>query len=153
MLGSGDEPLASSGENDPLCPTDRMAENRLETDQAERFTTYVPDHLVAEATSLELGSLFDVDSDIAVHSLPGHTAGSVVVTAGATAFVGDLFRGSITGRAAVTHFYMCDLDDNTDDIAALLEDIAPDATRFFAGHFGPLDRSAVTTLLEERRAE
>jgi hypothetical protein len=67
--------------------------------------------------------------------------------------VGDLFRGSITGRAAVTHFYMCDLDDNTDDIAALLEDIAPEATRFFAGHFGPLDRSAVTTLLEERRAE
>ncbi|MEO1574903.1 MAG: hypothetical protein AAFU65_08075, partial [Pseudomonadota bacterium] len=42
--------------------------------------------------------------------LPGHTEGSLVAVVGETAFVGDLLRGSVTGTAARTHFYMCDLD-------------------------------------------
>jgi glyoxylase-like metal-dependent hydrolase (beta-lactamase superfamily II) len=66
----------------------------------------------------------------------------VVVEVGGALFVGDLFRGSIIGRRAHTHFYMCDLQDNADDIDALLQ-IVPDATVFFPGHFGPVRRSAV----------
>ena len=59
------------------------------------------------------------------------------------ALVGDLFRGAIAGSSAELHFYMCDLAGNRRDVRAVLERIAPSATVFFPGHFGPVSREAV----------
>ena len=72
--------------------------------------------------------------------LPGHTDGSLVIRVGQAVFVGDLLRGSVFGRDADVHFYMCDLEDNRADIERVL---AGGATQFFPGHFGPLTREAV----------
>jgi hypothetical protein len=38
---------------------------------------------------------------------------------------------------------MCNLADNRGDVRVLLERLAPTATRFFTGHFGPVSRDAV----------
>ena len=78
----------------------------------------------------------------------GHTEGSLMYVVGGVAFVGDLFRGSITGHKAVRHFYMCDLDDNAADVRTLLQTDAPDAEVFFPGHFGPLTRESVQTMVD-----
>ena len=45
---------------------------------------------------------------------------------GGALFVGDLLRGSILGRRAHTHFYMCDLQDNADDVREDREDYYED---------------------------
>jgi glyoxylase-like metal-dependent hydrolase (beta-lactamase superfamily II) len=78
-----------------------------------------------------------------VIALPGHTRGSLVVTVGDAVFVGDLFRGSLLGSGAETHFYMCDVEGNRRDVARLLHEIAPHGQTFFVGHFGPVDRVSV----------
>ena len=57
--------------------------------------------------------------------------------------VGDLFRGSIVGRSAATHFYICDLEGNRDDVRHVLDEVAPEGQLFFTGHFGPVKRAAV----------
>ena len=44
------------------------------------------------------------------------------------------------------HFYICDLDANRADIEDLLA-AHPNVTTIFAGHFGPLSRSDVESLL------
>jgi glyoxylase-like metal-dependent hydrolase (beta-lactamase superfamily II) len=75
--------------------------------------------------------------------MPGHTAGSLVVVLPQAALVGDLFRGSLIGNSAEIHFYMCDLESNRLDIGRLLNELAPSASQFFTGHFGPLSKESV----------
>jgi glyoxylase-like metal-dependent hydrolase (beta-lactamase superfamily II) len=145
IAGAGDASLLTAGAAlDPLCPTNAMARSRLQDDQASRFTGITADRLVE--SSLELEALTGVPGTITV--LPGHTMGSLVVSVPGAAFVGDLFRGAIAGSSAEVHFYMCDLEDNRRDVRELLGRIAPAATTFFPGHFGPVRREAV----EERFA-
>ncbi len=45
--------------------------------------------------------------------------------------MGDFFRGSIVGRAARRHFYICDLPSNDADVRTLLEGPAKDVDLFF----------------------
>ena len=52
------------------------------------------------------------------------------------------------GAGAATHLYMCDLEGNKRDVARLLGEIAPGATRFFVGHFGPVSRDDVADHFE-----
>lgn len=139
VLGRGDEALTAAGHNDPLCPTNDDARDRLEADSAETFTPFAPTVVVDEALDLE--ALTGVSARAV--RLPGHTGGSLVVLLPDAALVGDLFRGDVFTSATRTHFYMCDLDDNRRDVTALLEQLAPKAAVFFPGHFGPLERSSV----------
>jgi glyoxylase-like metal-dependent hydrolase (beta-lactamase superfamily II) len=141
IAGAGDASLLAAGAAlDPLCPTNAMARSRLKDDQASRFPGLVADQWVDQPLALE--PLTGVPGSVTV--LPGHTKGSLVVTVAGAAFVGDLFRGAIAGSSAEVHFYMCDLDDNRADVRVLLEQLAPAATLFFPGHFGPLSREAVS---------
>lgn len=48
---------------------------------------------------------------------------------------------------------MCDLEDNRRDVARLLGELAPSATTFFPGHFGPLERSSVEDAFDPSDAE
>jgi glyoxylase-like metal-dependent hydrolase (beta-lactamase superfamily II) len=139
VVGQGDAAMLARGSNDTLCPTDATARRRVEDDQATRFTPTDADVIVDDTLDLRTVS----SAAGTVFALPGHTEGSLVIVSGRHAFVGDLFRGSIVGRKAERHFYMCDLEDNDADIRMLLEGPASTVSTFFTGHFGPLDRSAV----------
>jgi hydroxyacylglutathione hydrolase len=140
IAGRGDATLLAEGRNDPLCPTSADARDRLPKDQAETYRPVVPDVLLDGPASLE--ALVGVAGELL--PVPGHTEGSLALKVGASLFVGDLLRGAIFTKDADVHFYMCDLDDNANDIDGLLE-AHPDASTWFVGHFGPLTRAAVQT--------
>ena len=139
IAGEADVPILAAGANDHLCPTSDRARDRVAADQAARFTPFAPD--VTVGTEVALERLIGIAGTVT--PLPGHTPGSLVVTIPGAALVGDLFRGAIAGSSAEVHFYMCDLEDNRGDVRVLLEQLAPTATRFFTGHFGPVSRDAV----------
>jgi glyoxylase-like metal-dependent hydrolase (beta-lactamase superfamily II) len=108
-------------------------------DQTETFTTTAPD--AALTAPIAMRDVAGMDG--AIVPLPGHTRGSLVFVAGDVAFVGDLFRGAAFGGGAETHLYMCDVEGNRRDVKRLLEELAPNATTFFVGHFGPVGRADV----------
>ncbi len=152
--GAGDRDLLAAGTNvsatqPELCARGLIAKLRVSGDAAATYPSISADIWVDQTVSLEPL----IGAPGSVIPLPGHTDGSLIVVAGSFAFVGDLFRGCALGRCAALHLYMCDLDDNRRDIAALLDVHAPDAVRFFTGHFGPLDRPAVRRLVESFPAE
>ncbi|MFN4908792.1 MAG: MBL fold metallo-hydrolase [Bacteroidota bacterium] len=144
IAGEADVPILAAGANDHLCPTSDRARDRVTADQEARFTPFAPD--VSVGTEVALEGLVGITGTLT--PMPGHTPGSLVVTVSGAALVGDLFRGAIVGSSAEVHFYMCDLEDNRGDVRVLLERLAPTATHFFTGHFGPVSRDAV----EERFA-
>ncbi len=145
IAGQGDSRMTSNGgEPDPLCPTSLMARIRAKSDQAARYTPLHPDQSVQK--ELDLEPLTGVPGRAV--SLPGHTAGSLVVVLPQAALVGDLFRGSIIDNSAEVHFYMCDLESNRRDIKRLLNELAPSASTFFTGHFGPLSKASVAERFE-----
>lgn len=139
IVGRGDEAMAASGHNEPLCPTDDTARDRLASDQAATYAPLAPSTVVED--TLALSDLTGIDAEVV--RLPGHTEGSLVVVVSNAALVGDLFRGNVFDAGTSVHFYMCDLEDNRRDVARLLGELAPLATTFFPGHFGPLERSSV----------
>ncbi|MFN7700007.1 MAG: MBL fold metallo-hydrolase [Deltaproteobacteria bacterium] len=139
IVGRGDETMAASGHNEHLCPTDDTARGRVAGDQAASYTPFTPDVVVDG--SLSLAALTGIDARAV--ALPGHTQGSLVVVVSDAALVGDLFRGNVFDAGTSVHFYMCDLEDNRRDVVSLLGELAPRATTFFPGHFGPLERGSV----------
>ncbi|MDI1480158.1 MBL fold metallo-hydrolase [Polyangium sp. y55x31] len=139
VAGKGDEGMLGTGKNEPLCPTGFLGRFRHTEDEGATYTPFHADIAVTEP--VDLASLSGVPGRIV--PLPGHTKGSLVVLAGDAAFVGDLFRGSLVGSGAATHLYMCDLESNQRDVARLLNELAPDAKRYFVGHFGPVAREDV----------
>jgi glyoxylase-like metal-dependent hydrolase (beta-lactamase superfamily II) len=122
IVGAGDRAMLASGTNERLCPTDDDARGRLASDQAATYTPFAPD--VSVEGSLDL--LAETGIPARAVSLPGHTDGSLVVLVPGAALVGDLFRGGIFEASASVHFYMCDLEDNRQDIASLLQTLAPE---------------------------
>lgn len=143
IAGAGDRELLATGRNDRLCPTDDRARRDLDKHQRARFTPYEADLWVED--TLDLAPITGLDAEIV--ALPGHTDGSLVIVADDAAFVGDLFRGAIFGPGAETHFYMCDLRDNLNDVEWLLERY-PDVETYFTGHFGPVSRDAVVRYID-----
>ncbi len=140
VAGRGDEGMFTTGRMERLCPTGLLARLRVSGDQASIFTPTRVDTYVEAPTPLAPFTGIDAT----VYPIPGHTRGSLVVVAGEAAFVGDLFRGGIVGDTAETHLYMCDVDGNRADVRRLLGEIAPRATTFFPGHFGPVARDEVS---------
>ncbi|MFN3199937.1 MAG: MBL fold metallo-hydrolase [Bradymonadia bacterium] len=148
IAGQAERPMLEAGQNDRLCPTGDRARDDLEKYQNETYTGYAADIWISE--QMDLAPLTGIEGHIV--ALPGHTPGSLVVIAGKVAFVGDLFRGAIVGASAETHFYMCDLADNRRDIEWLLATY-PQVHTFFAGHFGPVSREAITEYLDRSKSE
>lgn len=139
VAGEGDRAMLGQGKNEPLCPTGTLGRLRRATDQSATYTPLSADVWVS--AELDLRSVAGIDGKIV--PLPGHTSGSLVVLAGDVALVGDLFRGGIAGSSAEQHLYMCDVEGNRRDIVRLLDQLAPAATLFFVGHFGPVGRAQV----------
>lgn len=139
IAGSGDAQMLVDGRNDvALCPTNGDARSRVAADQIEKHSGVTADVLVNERLSL----LARLGVDAEVVPVAGHTPGSLVVKSGQSLFVGDLLRGSVFGSDAEVHFYMCDLEDNVQDVRGLLAEW-PEVSTWFVGHFGPLTRAAV----------
>jgi hydroxyacylglutathione hydrolase len=141
VAGKGDAAMLASGKIEGLCPTDRMARGRVDSDSKIVASPIEADVLIDSVT--ELKTLLGVPGKVV--PLAGHTEGSLVVVLdeAPAVLVGDLFRGAVVGSSAEVHFYMCSLDDNKCDIVNLLQNIAPGAQTFFTGHFGPVDRTQV----------
>lgn len=139
IAGRGDARLFATGHNDTLCPTDAAGRFRKDTDQNATYSPFEPDVWIDRPT--DLAAYTGVAGRLV--PLPGHTDGSLVVVVGDAVLVGDLFRGALVGGSAEEHFFMCDRPGNHRDIRMLLDSVAPSATRFFTGHFGPVDRAAV----------
>ncbi len=141
LVGDGDQGMVTTGKNEQLCPQGAIARSRLETDQNATYMPFAPDELIRSPQSLQDRVGFEAQ----VTPLPGHTKGSLVVTVGEFALVGDLLRGAIIGSGAETHFYQCDLEENRQGVAKMLSVIGPNAKTFFVGHFGPVDRADVAS--------
>ncbi|MFK7926632.1 MAG: MBL fold metallo-hydrolase [Myxococcota bacterium] len=143
VAGAGDAPLWSAGRNDRLCPTNRRAARIAREHQDKTYSPFEPQVQIDRPQSAsELGL------PVGAEQVPGHTPGSLVVHTGNAVFLGDLVRGSIVGRKARTHFFMCDLDDNISDVRALLDRYPGPDTVFFVGHFGPVEAEQVRAWLQ-----
>lgn len=145
IVGEGDQGMYTSGKNEPLCPTGFIGNLRKSGDEGATYTGSTPDTLVAD--TLDLKPLTGLEATVT--RVPGHTMGSLIITIGDVALVGDLFRGGIVGSGAETHFYQCDVEQNRRDVRRVLKDLAPKATLFFVGHFGPVTREAVEAHFKE----
>lgn len=145
VAGAGDVAMLMHGKNEKICPTDFMANMRFEADQAATYPPVEVDVVIADIVDLE--ALVGVKGQLI--PMAGHTAGSLVIKIGKVAFVGDMFRGSMLGDKAVTHFYMCDIKANKLSIKVLLDEYAPDVDLFFMGHFGSASRESVSSLIKD----
>jgi hydroxyacylglutathione hydrolase len=146
IIAGADQDMLSSGKNTgDLCPTNGTAKRRLEKDKSATYEPTTIDVLVEAETAL--APLTGIEGKIV--PLAGHTPGSLVVQVKGAVLVGDLFRGSLVGKSAQRHFYICDLEDNRADLTKVVQEIAPDADAFFVGHFGPLNRKKVQAMLDD----
>lgn len=137
--GVDDSGMFLTGRNERLCATDFSGRQQLSRWQ---YAIYTPTRVdVPVSHTLDLATLTGIAGSVV--PVAGHTPGSLVVTVGEAVFVGDMFRGGIVSDSASVHFYMCDLDDNRQDVRVLLDALAPGAEAFFTGHFGPVSRAAV----------
>jgi hydroxyacylglutathione hydrolase len=145
VVGADDDGILAGGGGDPkgLCPTDGLAESRVEEDAAARYTPFDPDVLADDSAALQ--GLTAVDATLVFQ--PSHTEGSLSVVVGPFAFIGDLFRGDVFTATATVHLYNCDLEANRREIEQLLTD-HPDVTTFVPSHFGAVSRAEVEALLE-----
>ncbi len=135
--GEGDRAMIQNGGRAEVCPTSLLARAVL---WSLRGVSYPP---------FELDVPISGDYDLAALGVegrilhwPGHTDGSLVVTFDDRVFVGDLIRGGIlSAETPTTHFFMCDLDHNREQIRRLTE--KTDLGTWYPGHFGPFPRAAV----------
>ncbi len=141
-VGAQDQRLLAQGQSDPVCPTGVMAKLRASGDASHRFIGPKPDVVINEDTPLDRWFGAGVGQ---ILLMPAHTEGSLAVMMGDAVFVGDLLRGAMLSKAAVTHFYMCDVQQSKRLARDLLRVKAPGAQWFFPGHFGPaLQRQTVS---------
>jgi glyoxylase-like metal-dependent hydrolase (beta-lactamase superfamily II) len=148
VLGAGDVELAHTGHNDEMKPqnvTGRVLRPFVDF-------SYAPfDADVVVPTGKEI-ALDPVSlPGVRVRSMPGHTAGSVVVFVGERdALIGDVllggyFGGAIAPSEAGEHYYQADAQRNRCNIVALLK---TGVTRFWVGHGGPVERPSIVAFSE-----
>lgn len=95
------------------------------------YPSFTPDVLVQSQTDL---AKYGIAGSIL--PMPGHTPGSLVVTAGQSAFVGDLIRGGVIfSQSPTEHFYHENRSQARDQLKSLSES---GVRMIFPGHFGPL---------------
>jgi glyoxylase-like metal-dependent hydrolase (beta-lactamase superfamily II) len=139
IAGMGDSAMLADGHNDTLVThtfLDRMVRKYIATE--DQFPALTPDILVEDTLDLKK---FGIKGRITV--LPVHTPGSLLITFGDAAFVGDLFRGAMLApKRPRQHFFQPDLKKVNRALAQLL---AEPYTTFFVGHGGPVDADMLNT--------
>ena len=133
IAGAGDRGILAQGHSDPLCSTSLIARILESTNKKTQFESPQVTTWIDEPT--DLSSILGVPGKIVL--IPTHTEGSLVVTLGTVAFMGDLVRGSVIGSGVETHFYLCDVKANQRAVQLFLQNEGRDVQEFFPGHFGP----------------
>lgn len=106
------------------------------------YPAFTPDLVINEETSLEK---YGVAGKIV--PLDGHTPGSLIVTIGDVAFVGDLIRGGVVLNSSPTeHFYHEKRDRAKEQLKALM---GGGVQVIYPGHFGPLSGKDVEAYLKD----
>ena len=148
--GGGDTPMIEAAGDVDLCPTSITAELLQMTLKGKQYPAFELDREIS-ATGGTVGlAEFGMTGTVIPHS--GHTPGSMVITIGSHAFVGDLIRGGVLQpEVPATHFFMCDLAENRRRIAEImaLEEIQ----YWHPGHFGPFPTAAVGQYLAQQLDE
>ncbi|WP_103654418.1 MBL fold metallo-hydrolase [Agarilytica rhodophyticola] len=144
--GAGDLKLFDQGKNDRLCSTGTLASLRHPLDQSGKYPTFTPDIVINNRA--ELAPITGISGFI--EPVPGHTEGSLVIVVGKVAFVGDMFRGSMTRKdKAEMHFYQCNITKLKEGLEKTLKQLALNVDIFFPSHMGPVSRKSVENLLNE----
>ncbi|MBV1925495.1 MAG: MBL fold metallo-hydrolase [Dokdonia sp.] len=139
----GDNDSFSLGKRADTCPTSSMASLMKTLKSQVKITPFTVDKLID--TELDLA---DLGVRGKIIPWPGHTKGSVIVQFDSYVFVGDLIAGEIfSPTKPMTHFFMCDLEDNKKKINTLLQ--RPNVDTWFLGHFGPLTPKDITRFMKK----
>jgi glyoxylase-like metal-dependent hydrolase (beta-lactamase superfamily II) len=139
LLGAGDLPLATSGQNPDVHSTGLTA-RLLRPFLPWSYPAFSP--TTAVETPLDLAS-FGLDGVMRV--VGGHSLGSSVVIVDDLLLAGDLVRGGylggtlLSGRARI-HYYSDDPASDLKTVAALIDEYHP--TSILLGHGGPLSSDA-----------
>jgi hydroxyacylglutathione hydrolase len=145
-MGRGDAEMAARGTDGELLPTSILGD-LLRPFVDFPYTPFTADVLVD--TSVDLAA-YGVRG-ARIESLPGHTAGSLIVWIGLEeAIVGDEMLGGIGGELgagiAGEHFYQADAHQNHCNVQRLLD---LGVQRFYVGHGGPIERPSVVGWREQ----
>lgn len=149
LAGRGDAATLARGSNGRLSPQSLFA--RL-------LTRLVQHAFVPIRASHWLDGPMNLGSwgfaDVSIESLPGHTAGSLVITLpGDVVLAGDLIlgghcNGALWPQRPLQHYFQDDAEANRRNVELLL---ARGTRRFFVGHGGPIDADAVRPWLAAMR--
>lgn len=148
--GGGDTPMIEAAGDVDLCPTSITAKLLHMTLKGKQYPAFQLDREIsATGGTVDLAE-FGMTGTVIPHS--GHTPGSMVITIGSHAFVGDLIRGGVLRpEVPATHFFMCDLEENQRRIAEIM---ALEGIRHWhPGHFGPFPTAAVGQYLTQQLDE
>jgi hydroxyacylglutathione hydrolase len=143
--GAGDKPMIEVAGDVDLCPTSITAKLLHMTLKGKQYPAFQLDRGISATSGTVDLAEFGITGKLIPHS--GHTPGSIVITIGSHAFVGDLIRGGVLRpKVPATHFFMCDLEENRRRIAEImaLEEIQ----YWHPGHFGPFPAAAVEDYLQ-----
>ncbi|MEM7702856.1 MAG: MBL fold metallo-hydrolase [Pseudomonadota bacterium] len=145
IVGVGDKDIAE-GADAPVCPTVPYA--RLLAGEAAPTEEWAltPDHTVG--LPVDLSEFTDIPGRIT--PLPGHTEGSLLIVIGNGAFVGDAVRGKMFGRGPARHFFMCDLEDNDNDLKLIANETAVNAEAIYPGHFSAFPMTSLRDWLDSK---
>ncbi len=139
--GAGDLSLFEKGDNGETCPTSFFA-RLLGLGAPKSYEAFTPELLMDSPLDLSEYGLRG-----RIFTLPGHTQGSLVVELSNHLFVGDIIRGKPLNKdKPAKHYYHCDLKQNAQNIAYLLDNSA--AKLWYPGHFGALKKKDVLSYIE-----
>lgn len=144
IIGKDDEEmLINQGEDLHLCPTNTLAKIGYSSTHKKRFESFTPDLFINKEFDLK-----DIGFTGRIFPLAGHTPGSLIIETDEQIFVGDLIRGSLLKSSKPKrHFYICDLEDNNQDIQEIYN--LSKNKNWFVGHGGPLNRKSILEFLNQ----
>ncbi|MCG8672963.1 MAG: MBL fold metallo-hydrolase [Pseudomonadales bacterium] len=138
---AGDNESFSTGKRMHVCPTNRTAKFFKSISGDIKIDPFDVDILINEEYDLD-----QLGISGKIIPWPGHTDGSIVIQFDDAVFVGDLIAGEpLSPQVPMTHFFMCDLEQNRQQIRRLLE--KKEIKTWYLGHFGPLLPEAVEKYL------
>ncbi len=131
------EIVKAQGKDNHLCPRGPLGLLIQRTHAKATYKSFVPDILIKD--SFDLAS---IGFKGLVHTLPGHTPGSLYIEMNDIIFVGDLIRGQVLNKKKPAyHLFMCDLADNLKNIRMLAD--KAHIKWWYPGHGGPLSAQKI----------
>ena len=139
IVGSEDKTEFLKGENGKICPVS-LQSRILKPFVRKKFEPI-------DSFEVIVRSRYFKEWSCMISPMPGHTPGSLIIEFDNYIFVGDLIRGSATSHDnPKRHYYMCDIEDNNEDINAIL---TKEKKLWFTGHFGPLEIRDVEEFMQK----